>query len=42
MGDKIKKGEMGRICSMHGEIRNEHKMSENPKGRDHLENLGID
>jgi hypothetical protein len=40
---QIKEGEMGEAWNTHGEVRNEYEtLVGKLKGRDHLEDLGID
>jgi hypothetical protein len=41
LNDQIKEDEMGKF-SMLGEMRNAYKKSENLRGRNYLEDLGID
>jgi hypothetical protein len=42
LSDQIKKGKMGRICSMHGRDENVYKISlEKPQEQDHLDNPGL-
>ena len=42
-GDQIEKNEMGRVCSMYGEIRSLYRiLMGKHEGKNHLEDQGVD